>query len=103
MALEIKTNPEVLEHDLNQYFPELLKFESIEETQESGVYLEIQDKVEEILNAVVQERYAPTFGSRAVALDASGGPSGVRTLFPNLQLRDFRRFLQMNTDKANCV
>lgn len=71
MALEIKTNPEVLEHDLNQYFPELLKFESIEETQESGVYLEIQDKVEEILNAVVQERYAPTFGSRAVALESS--------------------------------
>ncbi len=50
--------PEVLEHDLNQYFPELLKFESIEETEKSEVYQKIRSKVEEILNAVVVENYA---------------------------------------------
>ncbi len=34
--------PEVLEHDLNQYFPELLHFESIEETEKSPVYSKIR-------------------------------------------------------------
>jgi endonuclease/exonuclease/phosphatase family metal-dependent hydrolase len=51
-------SPEILEHDLNQYFPELLKFESIEETERSAVYQKIKPTVERILNAVVQENYA---------------------------------------------
>ncbi len=58
MKTEVKTTPEVLEHNLNQYFPELLKFESIEETEKSAVYQEIREKVEEILNAVVVENFA---------------------------------------------
>ena len=29
-------NPTVLDHDLNPYFPELLNFESIEETEKSA-------------------------------------------------------------------
>ena len=45
----------MLEHDLNQYFPDLLKFESIEETERSAVYQKIKPTVERILNSVVQE------------------------------------------------
>jgi hypothetical protein len=56
----VKTHsPDVLEHDLNQYFPELLKFESIEETEKSAIYRKIKPTVERILNAVVQENFAP--------------------------------------------
>jgi len=54
-----KHSPKILEHDLNQYFPELLKFESTEETEKSAVYQKIKPTVERILNAVVQENYAP--------------------------------------------
>jgi endonuclease/exonuclease/phosphatase family metal-dependent hydrolase len=53
-----KNSPEILEHDLNQYFPELLKFESIEETEKSEVYQKIKPTVERIMNAVVQENFA---------------------------------------------
>jgi len=62
MGVKVNTNPKVLEHDLNQYFPELLKFDSIEETQKSDVYRVIKDRVERILNAVVQEDFAPAGG-----------------------------------------
>ena len=51
-------SPKILEHDLNQYFPELLKFESIEETERSAVYQKIKPTVERILNAVVQEDFS---------------------------------------------
>lgn len=51
-------SPAVLDHDLNQYFPELLKFNSIEETEASEVYQKIKPTVERILNAVVQENYS---------------------------------------------
>jgi len=51
-------SPKILEHDLNRYFPELLKFESIEETERSAVYQKIKPTVERILNAVVQENFA---------------------------------------------
>lgn len=50
-------SPQILEHDLNQYFPELLKFESIEETEKSEVYQKIKPTVERILGAVVQENF----------------------------------------------
>src|SRR6185369_15475445 len=53
-----KNSPEILEHDLNRYFPELLKFESIEETEKSAVYQKIRPTVERILNAVVQEEFS---------------------------------------------
>lgn len=51
-------SPKNLEHDLNQYFPELLKFDSIEETEKSAVYQKIKPTVERILNAVVQENFS---------------------------------------------
>ncbi len=58
MALKVKTNPEVLDHDLNQYFPDLMGFESIAAAEKSPVYKKIESKVLEILNSVVQEQYA---------------------------------------------
>jgi endonuclease/exonuclease/phosphatase family metal-dependent hydrolase len=42
-----------LRHSLNQYFPELLKFESTPEMGASVVYQKIKPEVERILNAVV--------------------------------------------------
>lgn len=51
-------SPDVLEHDLNQYFPELLKFDSIAETERSAVYQKIKPAVERILNAVVREDFS---------------------------------------------
>lgn len=48
----------LLDHDLNRYFPELLKFNSIEETERSAVYQKIRTDVERILGAVVCENFA---------------------------------------------
>ena len=50
----------LLDHDLNQYFPELLKFNSIEVTKKSTVYQKIRPNVERILNAVVCENFSET-------------------------------------------
>ncbi|MBV9215808.1 MAG: hypothetical protein JO053_06495 [Acidobacteria bacterium] len=47
--------PSVLEHDLNKYFPELLKFESTPEMEASAIWPEIREDVERILNALVVE------------------------------------------------
>ncbi|PYS88084.1 MAG: hypothetical protein DMF62_10675 [Acidobacteria bacterium] len=47
--------PELLDHDLNKYFPELLKLESSDELAKSAVYREIREGAERILNAVVVE------------------------------------------------
>jgi hypothetical protein len=57
----------ILEHELNQYFPELLKFESIEETEKSAVYQKIRSDVERILNAVVREDFTTKSEPPAVA------------------------------------
>jgi endonuclease/exonuclease/phosphatase family metal-dependent hydrolase len=54
-----KNSPAVLDHDLKRVFPELLKFESTAEMEKSDVYREIKPEVERILNAVVQEDFAP--------------------------------------------
>ncbi len=51
-------SPEVLDHDLNRYFGELLKFNSLEETEKSAVYQEIKPAVERILNAIVVENFS---------------------------------------------
>ncbi len=47
--------PSILEHDLNQYFPELLKFYSTPELEASDVYKVIRPEVERILNSIVVE------------------------------------------------
>ena len=66
-----KKLPDILDHSLNYFFPELLKFESIEETEKSEVYREIKADVERILNAVVQENFAPDSESSAPASNFS--------------------------------
>ncbi|MCC6329946.1 MAG: hypothetical protein IT174_15645 [Acidobacteria bacterium] len=45
--------PELLEHDLNQYFPELLKFESTAELAASSIIEKVRPEAERILNAIV--------------------------------------------------
>ena len=47
--------PEVLEHNLNRYFPELLKFESTAELATSAIVEKVRPDAERILNAVVIE------------------------------------------------
>ena len=67
--------PSILEHDLNQHFPELLKFESTPEMEASDLYKQIRSEVEKILNAVVVESagfslYAPQKQAEACTLNA---------------------------------
>ena len=45
----------ILDHDLNQFFPELLKFESTPELEASDIYPSIKPQIERILNAIVKE------------------------------------------------
>ena len=52
-------SPELLAHDLNRYFPELLKFETSVELEGSSIYKEIRVEAERVLNAVVVEDLAP--------------------------------------------
>jgi endonuclease/exonuclease/phosphatase family metal-dependent hydrolase len=44
---------DVLEHNLNQYFPELLRLESTPEMEASEIYQKIKPEVERIMNAVI--------------------------------------------------
>src|SRR5204862_5390573 len=53
MTTESHTGPpSILAHDLNKYFPELLKFESTPEMEASELYRRIRPDVERIMNAV---------------------------------------------------
>lgn len=52
-------SPAVLDHQLEQIFPDLLKFDSTVEMEKSAVYESVKAEVEKILNAVVQENFAP--------------------------------------------
>lgn len=68
--------PAILDHDLEQYFPELLTFESVEALEKSALYQKIKPEVERILNAVAGENFAPE------AFDAS---ETVRALAWNIE------------------
>ncbi|MDQ3321027.1 MAG: endonuclease/exonuclease/phosphatase family protein [Acidobacteriota bacterium] len=63
-------SPAILEHQLNDFFSELLKFESIEELEKSVVYQKIKPQVERILNAVVQENFAPSIFEKSETVRA---------------------------------
>lgn len=52
-------SPTILEHDLGKYFAELREFDSIAELEKSDLYGRIKPEVERVLNAVVQESFAP--------------------------------------------
>ncbi len=69
--------PAILDHDLNQYFSELLKFESTPEMETSEVYKLIKTDVERIMNSVVVEQLA---GTREPTVDAD-----IRALAWNLE------------------
>ena len=72
MTMEKTENhsPQILEHDLNQYFPKLLEFESIQAAEKSAVYRKIKPQVEQILNAVVQENFAPQIFEQSATVKA---------------------------------
>jgi len=74
--------PEILDHQLNQFFPELLKFNRIEATEKSEVYRKIKADVERILTSVVQENYAPKSESSP---SASGISDSVAALAWNIE------------------
>ncbi len=50
--------PSILDHRLNQFFPELLQFESTQEMEASVVYGRIKSDVDRVLTAVVVEDFA---------------------------------------------
>src|SRR5687767_2418960 len=52
-------SPDVLDHELERIFPDLLEFDSTREMERSAVYKKIKPEVERILNSVVQETFAP--------------------------------------------
>ena len=81
-AEKVKKNnsPEILDHDLNQYFPELLKFNSLEETEKSAVYQKIKPTVERILNAIVVENFAKQSEPSALA---DGSTSATQSVIEN--------------------
>ena len=65
MTIESFTGPpSILEHDLNQYFPELLKFNSTPEMEASDLYQNIRPEVERILNAVVVQTASFSLSAR---------------------------------------
>ena len=70
-AISADKNPvSILEHELNRYFPEILKFDSTKELESSAVYQKIKPEVERILNAVVQENFAPKSFDKAANVRA---------------------------------
>ncbi|QQS32557.1 MAG: endonuclease/exonuclease/phosphatase family protein [Acidobacteriota bacterium] len=50
--------PEYFDHDLNRHFPELLKFESVEELEASEIWKQVGGEAERLLNLVVGEELA---------------------------------------------
>lgn len=54
-----ENSPAILDHDLQKKFPDLLKFDSTADMERSAVYQSAKAEVERILNAVVQENFAP--------------------------------------------
>ena len=79
--------PSILDHDLNQYFPELLKFESTPEMEASGLYAKILSDVERLMNAVVVEDMSPvqSAGFSPYERDKSRTLNPVKALAWNLE------------------
>jgi hypothetical protein len=90
-------SPAVLEHQLKRAFPDLLKFDSTAEMEESVVYQTVKPEVERILNAVVQENFAP--------LDlgfASAQAPNPQSQIPSLKSNDDRiRALAWNIERGS--
>jgi len=56
--------PELLEHDLSKYFPDLLKFESSDDLAASPIYKTVRDDAERVLNTVVVEDLSESIDSK---------------------------------------
>src|SRR3954470_4720981 len=96
---------DTLDHDLNQYFPELLKFESTREMEASELYEKIKPEVEGILSAVVVEQHFSqrdvTDSVKALAWNIERGTqfNGIReALKNNPKLKDRDLFLLTELD-----
>lgn len=78
--------PSILEHDLNQYFPELLKFESTPELEASAIWKKIGSEANRILNAVVvSEPRALAGGTETRDAGSSGNSSSISAVAWNLE------------------
>jgi len=97
MMISKSNSPEILDHDLNQYFPELLKFESIEETEKSEVYQRIKPTVEQILDAVLQENFAD-LGFENADFGFDSLPENPKSQIPNPK---FISALAWNIERGN--
>src|SRR5687768_6101109 len=63
MNSSVVGDPGILDHELAEYFPELLKFESTPEMEASTLYREIRPEIDRIFTAVVTDAIADS-GSR---------------------------------------
>lgn len=77
--------PSILDHNLNQYFPELLKFDSTVEMEASEVWLKISDDVGRIMSAVVVEPVVQSARLTAYERDKSRTLNSVRAVAWNLE------------------
>ena len=75
---------DVLAHDLQKHFPELLKFESTEAMESSELYAGIKPEVDRILNCVVMWEPAASVGS-SVHYDAGTRPARISALAWNIE------------------
>ena len=84
-SIAIEARPaDVLDHDLQQYFPELLKFESTPEMEASELYQRIKSEVERILNAVVLSE-ANSFNRDLQPPATAGGSDKISILAWNVE------------------
>lgn len=77
--------PSILDHDLNQYFPELLRFESTREMEGSDLYRRIKDQVQRVLTAVVVEDFGQSEGFSPSKHDKSSTPNTINALAWNIE------------------
>ncbi len=73
-----------LDHQFEQFFPDLLKFESTAEMEKSAVYRQIKPEVERILNAVVQENFAPSNRRKKIVSARWRGTSSAEIIFEGI-------------------
>ncbi|GAC1446426.1 MAG: hypothetical protein NVSMB56_04980 [Pyrinomonadaceae bacterium] len=57
---------DALEHQLQPFFPALARFESTKELAASELYTQLYPEIERVLNAVVQENFAPEVTSQNI-------------------------------------
>lgn len=79
--LPITSHPSDLDHDLNRYFTELLKFDSTPEMESSELFGSIRPEVERILNAV----YVESAGDLTLKNDGSSTQDAVSALAWNIE------------------